>query len=482
MEPTGMERRLKLLLISRLIPMVETNFNFIELGPRGTGKSFVYREITPYAILVSGGKTTAANLFYNMGTRQMGLVGVWDVVAFDEVGGMDLQQRDVVDILKDYMEAGSFSRGKEEITAKASMCFLGNTNQPVDIMVKSSHLFQPLPDKMKDPALIDRFHIYCPGWEVPKMTPAMFTVHYGFVVDYIAESFRELRKHNYTEILDKYFSLGSHLNSRDTKAVRKTVSGFVKILHPDGVVSKEELEEYLQLALECRRRVKEQLKKMLSFEYSQTSFSYIDNETYEERFVGVPEEGGRDLISHDPPAPGTVYTTFASPEGKAALYRIEVALSTGTGKLATSGGMTPSMKDSLKRAFAYLNAHKVEFGVGREVDTNDFHVQSVDLLNTRIDGETGVAFFVALYSALKERPVKHATIVFGDLSIQGNIKISGSLVESLQIGMDNGAKCACIPIENKRHFFEVPADIIEKVDPIFYGEPRVAAQKCLGGW
>ena len=314
------------------------------------------------------------------------------------------------------------------------------------------------------------------------MTPAMFTVHYGFVVDYIAESFRELRKHNYTEILDKYFSLGSHLNSRDTKAVRKTVSGFVKILHPDGVVSKEELEEYLQLALECRRRVKEQLKKMLSFEYSQTSFSYIDNETYEERFVGVPEEGGRDLISHEPPASGTVYTTFASPEGKAALYRIEVALSTGTGKLATSGGMTPSMKDSLKRAFAYLNAHKVEFGVGREVDTNDFHVQSVDLLNTRIDGETGVAFFVALYSVLKERPVKHATIVFGDLSIQGNIKVSGSLVESLQIGMDNGAKCACIPIENKRHFFEVPADIIEKVDPIFYGEPRVAAQKCLGRW
>jgi len=482
MEPTKMERRLKLLLISRLIPMVETNFNFVELGPRGTGKSFVYREITPYAILVSGGKTTVANLFYNMGTRQMGLVGLWDVVAFDEVGGMNLQQRDVVDILKDYMEAGSFSRGKDEITAKASMCFLGNTNQPVDILVKSSHLFQPLPDKMKDPALIDRFHIYCPGWEVPKMTPDLFTIHYGFVVDYIAEAFRELRKHNYTELLDRYFSLGGHLNSRDTKAVRKTVSGFVKILHPDGVVSKEELEEYLQLALECRRRVKEQLKKMLSFEYSQTSFSYIDNETYEERFVGVPEEGGRDLISHDPPAPGTVYTTFASPEGKAALYRIEVALSTGTGKLTTSGGMAPSMKDSLKRAFAYLKAHKVEFGVGREVDTNDFHVQSVDLLNTHIDGETGVAFFVALYSALKERPVKHATIVFGDLSIQGNIKVSGSLTESLQIGMDNGAKCACIPIENKRHFFEVPADIIEKVDPIFYGEPMVAAQKCLGGW
>ena len=481
LEPANMERRTKFLQISRLIPMVESNFNFIELGPRGTGKSFVYREITPYAILVSGGKTTVANLFYNMSSRKIGLVGLWDVVAFDEVGGMDLHQKDVVDILKDYMEAGSFSRGKEEITAKASMCFLGNMNQPVDILVKSNHLFQPLPEKMMDPALIDRFHFYSPGWEISKMTSDLFTDHYGFVVDYMAETFRELRKHNFTEVLDRYFSLGSHLNARDSKAVRKIVSGFVKILHPDGAVSKEEVEEYLQIALEGRRRVKEQLKKMLSFEYSHTSFSYIDNETYEEKFVGVPEEGGRDLIPQDPPAPGTVYTSFISPEGKAALYRIEVARLSGTGKLTTSGGMNSSMKDSLKRAFTYLKAHKVEYGIGKEMDNNDLHVQSVDLLNTNIDGETGVAFFVALYSVLKDRPVKAASIVVGDLTIQGNIKALGSLTESLQIAMDNGAKCACIPIENKRHFFDVPADILEKVDPIFYGEPMVAAQKCLGG-
>lgn len=481
LESDRLSKRQKLLYLTRLIPMVETNYNFVELGPRGTGKSFVYREVSPYSILVSGGKTTVPNLFYSMsGKGKMGLVGLWDVVAFDEVGGMDLREKDVIDIMKDYLESGSFGRGKEEITAKASMCFLGNINQPVDVLVKSGHLFQPLPQKMQDPALIDRFHFYFPGWEAEKMSPEMFTNNYGFVVDYLAEAFRVLRKENYTEVIDKHFSLGSHLNARDVKATRKTVSGLIKIIHPDGNITKEEVEEYLSLAMEGRRRVKEQLKKMLSFEYSHTSFSYLDQETREEKFIGVPEEGGRDLISADPLPPGSVYTTSVSTDGRAALYRIEVGLAAGTGKLKTSGGMSSSMKDSLKRAFDYLKAHKVEFGVGREVETTDFHVEGVDLLNTNIDCQAGVAFFVALYSALKKQPVKPAALILGDLSIQGNIKPVPSLVEPLQIGMDNGAKKACIPIENKRHFFDVPADIVEKVDPIFFGEPMVAAQKSLG--
>jgi len=482
MESSKFDKRSKLLFLSRLIPMVETNFNFVELGPRGTGKSFVYREISPYTILVSGGKTTVPNLFYSMsGKGKIGLVGTWDVVAFDEVAGMDMRERDVIDIMKDYLEAGSFSRGKEEITAKASMCFLGNINQPVEVLVKSSNLFRPLPDKMRDPALIDRFHFYFPGWEVPKMSNELFTNHYGFVVDYIAEAFQELRKYNYTEALDKYFSLGNHLNARDAKAVRKAVSGYVKLLHPDGNYTKDEIRGYLSIALEGRRRVKEQLKKMLSFEYSKTSFSFIDNDTYEESFIGVPEEGGRDLISQDSLAPGTVYTTFVSDDGKAALYRIEVGVAPGTGKLKFSGGMNRSMKDSLKRAFDYLKGHKVEYGVGRECDTSDFHVEGVDLLHTNIDCEIGAAFFVALYSALKKKTIRAATLILGDISIQGNVKPIPSLNEPLQIGMDNGAKCACVPIENKRHFFDVPADIVEKVDPIFYGEPIVAAQKCLAG-
>jgi len=479
-EPSGMSLRLKLLYLSRLIPLVETNFNYVELGPRETGKSYCYREVSPYAILVSGGKTTVANLFYNMSTRKVGLVGLWDVVAFDEVGGMDLRERDVVDIMKDYLEAGSFSRGKEEITAKASVCFLGNVNIPVEVLVRSSHLFQPFPDKMKDPALLDRLHFYFPGWEAPKMVPEMFTGHYGFIVDYVAEAFRELRKENFAEYLERHFSLGKHLNARDVKAVKKTVSGYLKLLHPDGRFTKEELEAYLQMAMEGRRRVKEQLKKMLSFEFGHTTFSYIDNETREEKFVGVPEEGGRDLISPDPMPPGCVYTTTVSGDGRAALYRIEVGRSAGTGKLRASGNMNKSMKDSLYRAFEYLRSKKVDLGIAREMDTQDFFVECIDLLNSNIDCQIGMAFLVALISALKNEPVKPATIVLGDLSIHGHIKEVPSLVEPLQIGMDNGAKRACIPIANKRHFLEVSSDIVERVDPIFYGDPIMAAQKCLG--
>src|SRR5579859_4675395 len=292
-EPEGMSWRLKLLILARLIPMIERNYNFIELGPRGTGKSFVYRETTPYAILVSGGKTTVANLFYNMGTGKMGLVGLWDVVAFDEVAGIQFSDKSAVQILKDYMESGSFSRGREELGADASMVFLGNINQPVDVLVRTSHLFAPLPDAMRDDmAFIDRLHFYLPGWEIPKMTGHLQTEHYGFVVDYLAEAFRELRKQNFTDVIDAHYSLGSHLNTRDAKAVRKTVAGLVKLLHPDREITPDELRDYLEFALEGRRRVKEQLKKLGSFEYYQTSFSYLDHETMQEHFVGVPEEGG----------------------------------------------------------------------------------------------------------------------------------------------------------------------------------------------
>jgi len=377
------------------------------------------------------------------------------------------------------MEAGSFSRGKEEITAKAGLCFLGNVNQPIEVLTKTSHLFQPLPEKMIDPALIDRFHYYLPGWDLMKMSKELFTNHYGFVVDYLAEAFKESRKLNFTEKLDHFYSLGDHLNARDSKAVRKTVSGLVKLIHPSGKVTKDELREYLQIALEGRRRVKEQLKKMLSFEYAHTSFSFIDHETREEVFVGVPEEGGRDLISLDPLSPGSAYSIFVETSGTPGLFRIEVGTSVGTGKLQLSGGMKKLMKESLQRAFTYLKSHKAEFGIGREVDNTDFHVECVNLLGTDVDAIMGVAFFVALYSALRKKSIKAATIILGDLTIQGNIKALASVQESLQLGMDNGARKACIPIENKRHFLEVPADIVEQVDPIFYSEPMVAAQKCL---
>lgn len=481
MEPEGMTWRLKLLLLTRLIPMIERNYNLIEMGPRGTGKSFVYRETTPYAILVSGGKTTVANLFVNMGTGKMGLVGLWDVVAFDEVAGIQFSDKSAIQILKDYMESGSFSRGREELTAEASMVFLGNINQPIEVLIRTSHLFAPLPDAMRDDmAFIDRIHYYLPGWEVPKMAGTLFTEGYGFVVDYLAEAFRELRKQNATDIIDAHYSLGSHLNTRDAKAVRKTVSGLVKLLHPDRAVTPDELRDYLEFALEGRRRVKEQLKKLGSFEYYQTSFSYTDHETMQEQFVGVPEEGGRDLISSDPLPPGSVYAATLTEEDKVALHRIEVGkIAGGSGKLRISGS-DAATKASLQTAFDYMRARVRDLGIERELDLCDFHVQAIDLMGSGQRAQAGVAFFVALYSAIKERPARAALIVLGDITIQGNILPARSLAEPLQVAMDNGAKRALIPVENKRSFLEVAGDVVERVDPIFYGEPLAAALKALG--
>ena len=305
--------RKKLLLLSRLIPLIESNFNLIELGPRATGKSFIYREISPYSILLSGGQTTVAQLFMNLSTGQVGLVGLWDTVAFDEVAGIRFKDTAAIQILKDYMESGSFSRGKEEIPAGASIVFNGNIDGDVHTLVKTTHLLSSLPEQMQDLALIDRIHFYLPGWEIDKLRPEYLSMHYGFIVDYFSEVLREARKTSFTDVVDRYFRFGSHLNQRDARAVRKTVSGLVKLLHPDGIVTKDEVEEYLTFALEMRRRVKEQLRKMGGFEYWAVNFSYIDIETMNESFVTVPEEGGGGLIVAEPMRPGVVYTIATDP-------------------------------------------------------------------------------------------------------------------------------------------------------------------------
>jgi ATP-dependent Lon protease len=476
-----MTRRLKLLFLVRLILLAERNFNLVELGPRGTGKSYVIQEVSPYAALLTG-PTTVANLFGHMDGRQKGMVQIWDVVGFDEIADLQKMPKEVITTMKTFCESGTFQRGKEAASGDASIAMFGNTNQPVDVMVQTGHLFAPMPDVIRDDmAFIDRLHFYLPGWEIPKMRHDLFTNHYGFVVDYLAEALRELRKHNFTEIIDRHFSLGSHLNARDRKAVRKTVSGLMKIVFPHGEVTQDELGEILELAIEGRRRVKEQLKKMGAFEYYHTSFSYTLQDTGEERFVGVPEQGGRDLISTDPLPPGTVYTAGANSDGTVGLYRVEVSVSTGTGKLKLAGGVAGAMKESVQRAFSYLQTKKSDLGIGRDLDTSDLHVEVIDLLHNHVEAEVGVAFFVACYSALRKAPVSPALLVLGDMSVQGNIKALRSLVEPLQVAMDNGAKRALIPIENKRTFLDVSADIVEHVDPIFYGDPKTAAMKVLGG-
>jgi ATP-dependent Lon protease len=480
LEPSHFNRRLKLLFLIRLLPLCEPNYNLVELGPRGTGKSYAYQELSPYVILLTG-PTTVANLFYNMATGKMGLVGIWDAVAFDEVADLQKMPKEVVTTLKTYCESGMFARGKDSLSGQASLAMFGNTNQPVEVMVRSSHLFAPMPDVIReDMAFLDRIHYYIPGWEIPKMRVEFFTDHYGFVVDYLAEALRELRKHGFTDIIDRHFSLGSHLNARDVKAVRKTVSGLVKLLYPHGELSGLELAELVEIALEGRRRVKEQLKKMGSFEYHQTSFSYIDNDSREERFVAVPEQAGRDTISTDPLAPGSVYAASVDDQGKVGLYRLEVGCSPGTGKLKIAGGIEGSMKESIQRAFAYLQGHKVPMGISQPVDTTDFHVEAIDLLSNHVPCEAGIALVVAIYSAIKKHSVVAGLMVLGDLSIQGNIKSVRSLAEPLQVGMDNGARRALVPLENKRSFLEVSGDIVERVDPVFFSDPMMAAMKALG--
>ncbi len=479
-EPAEMSRRLKLLFLLRLIPLAERNYNLVELGPRGTGKSYVVQEVSPYSALLTGG-TTVANLFGHMSGRQKGMVQIWDIVAFDEVADLQKMPKEVVTTMKTFCESGTFQRGQEAVTGDASIAMFGNTNQPVDVMVQTGHLFAPMPDIIRDDmAFIDRLHLYLPGWEIPKMRNELFTDHYGFVVDYLAEALREMRKHNFTEVLDRHFSLGAHLNARDRKAVRKTVSGLMKILFPHGDSTQAELAEMLELALEGRRRVKEQLKKMGSFEYYHTSFSYTLQDSGEEKFVGVPEQGGRDLISTDPVAPGTVYAAGVTSDGTVGLYRLEVSVASGTGKLKFAGGLSGPMKESVQRSFSFLLSRKGELGLARDIDTSDLHVEVIDLLGNRVEAELGVALFVAAYSALRKAAVAPALLILGDLSVQGNIKPLRSLTEPLQVAKDNGAKRALIPIENKRNFLDVSADIMEHVDPIFYGDPKTAAMKVIG--
>ena len=480
LEPSYFNRRQKLHYLVRLIPLTENNYNLVELGPRETGKTYGYQELSPYTILLTG-PTTVANLFYNMATNKMGLVGIWDAIGFDEVGDLQKMPKEVVTTLKTYCESGTFARGKDTLSGTASIAMFGNTNQPVEVMVRSSHLFTPLPEIIReDMAFLDRLHFYIPGWEMPKMKIDFFTTHYGFVVDYLAEALRELRRHSFTERIDNYFAFGTHLKSRDVKAVRRTFSGLVKLIHPSGEMTKEEATELLELALEGRRRVKEQLKKMGSFEFHQTSFSYIDNETREERFVGVPEQGGGEAVSTDPLAPGSVYAASVDDHGKVGLYRIEVGSSPGTGKLKIAGGVEGAMKESLQRAFAYLQGQKVKMGIGQQFDMTDFHVEAIDLLSNHVPCEAGIALVVAVYSAIKRQSPLAGLVILGDLSIQGNIKALRSLAEPLQVAMDNGARRALVPLENKRNFLEVAGDIVERVDPIFFSDPMTAAIKSLG--
>ena len=484
---TGMESdkftdREKWLLLARMIPLVENNFNLCELGPRSTGKSHIYKEISPNSILVSGGQTTVANLFYNMANKSVGLVGMWDCVAFDEVAGITFKDKDGIQIMKDYMASGSFARGKEEKAASASMVFVGNINQSVDVLLKTSHLFEPFPVAMAyDTAFLDRMHCYVPGWEIPKYRPDFFTDEYAFITDYLSEFMKEMRKEQFGDACDKFFKFGSNLNQRDVIAVRKMISGFTKLLYPDGVYNKEDMTEILTISLELRRRVKEQLKKIGGMEFYDVNFSYIDNETFEEHFVPVPEQGGGKLIPEGMPNPGHVYTISRGKTGMVGVYRLETQVLPGNGKFVRTGlGSDRDAREATNTAFNYLKANGRNISNSISTTTKDYIVNYQDLTGIGITKTLTLPTLVAICSAALQKPTLSNLAVLGDISISGTIMKVEELANTLQVCLDSGAKKVLIPITSAVDMATVPPELMGAFSIIFYNTPQEAIFKALG--
>ena len=482
MEPDQLNEREKWLLLLRLVPLIENNYNLCELGPRSTGKSHVYKEISPNSILVSGGQTTVANLFYNMGKRTIGLVGLWDCVAFDEVAGIKFKDKDGIQIMKDYMASGSFARGKEEKAASASMVFVGNINQSVDVLLKTSSLFDPFPVEMgTDTAFLDRIHCYLPGWEVPKFRPDHFTDDYGFITDYFAEFIRELRKTQGSDALDKYFKLGKNLNQRDTIAVRKTVSGLVKLVYPNEDYTKEELEEILRIALEMRRRVKEQLKKIGGMEFYDVNFSYIDNESFEEKFVSVPEQSSSTLIPDGICSPGQVYTVSPGKSGMIGLFRLESQILPGNGKLTCNGiGADREARESTQNAFNYLKANSNHISQSISTTNKDYIIQYQDLQGIGMTNKLSLSTLIALCSIALNKPTLSSMAVLGDISVSGTVSKVENLANTLQVCLDSGAKRILLPTVSAVDIGTVPSELIGTFNLVFYQDASDAVFKALG--
>ena len=481
-EPDKLNDRERWLLLARMLPLVENNFNLCELGPRSTGKSHIYKEISPNSILVSGGQTTVANLFYNMGRKTVGLVGLWDCVAFDEVAGINFKDKDGIQIMKDYMASGSFARGKEEKAATASMVFVGNINQSVDVLLKTSSLFDPFPPEMgTDTAFLDRMHCYIPGWEIPKFRPEHFTNDYGFITDYLAEFIRELRKEQYGDALDKYFRLGKNLNQRDTIAVRKMVGGMIKLLYPDGEFTKEQLEEILKFALEMRRRVKEQLKKLGGMEFYDVNFSYIDNDTFEEHFVSVPEQGGGKLIPEGMCNPGQVYTVSQGKSGMIGVFRLESQMLPGSGKFERTGlNSDGKCKEAANTAFNYLKANGNRISGAISTTTKDYIINYQDLQGIGMTEKLALPTLIALCSIALGKPTLSSLAVLGEISIAGTMLKVDELANALQVCLDSGAKKVLLPITSAADLGLVPADLIGCFNLVFYQSAEDAVYKALG--
>lgn len=482
LEPTQLEENVKWHMLLRMVPLCENNYNMCELGPRGTGKSHLYKEISPNSILVSGGQTTVANLFYNMSQRKIGLVGMWDVVAFDEVAGITFKDKDGIQIMKDYMASGSFARGKEEKAASASMVFIGNINQSVDVLLKTSHLFEPFPEAMAyDSAFFDRMHFYLPGWEIPKMRPEIITDSFGFITDYLAEYLRDMRKITFGDVIDKYFKLGNNLNQRDVIAVRKTVSGLIKLIYPHGEFKKEDIEEILRYALVGRRRVKEQLKKIGGMEFYDVHFSYIDNDTMEEEFISVPEQGSSTLIPEGLSKAGHVYTVGLGDSGMIGVYKIEVEVVGGTGKFEKTGlGYDRKAKESIETAFRFFKANCKNISASISTINKDYLMHVQDENGVGMTSELSLAAIIAMCSGALSKPVQSQLAVLGSVSIGGTINKVEDLANTLQVCFDAGAKKILLPMVNAADIATVPPELFAKFQIMFYSGAEDAVFKALG--
>jgi ATP-dependent Lon protease len=479
----GLDDRKLTLLLCRLIPLVEANFNMVELGPRSSGKSYIYLETTPYALVVPGGQGSVAQLFVNNTTGRIGAVGLMDAICFDESTDKLFPDRELITLMKMYMESGSFSRVKGgEMSGSASIILNGNINQPVETVLQTSHLFSPLSDEINhDTAFLDRINLFLPGWEITKFSPSNFTNHFGFSTDFFSEILKSQRKITYYDALDKYFNLGSHLKQRDSKSLRRIISGFIKLLHPDGEYTKEDIREYLVIGMEMRRRVKEQLKRIGGMEFWDTNFSYIDKETQEEIFVGLPEERGSSLIESNPLSPGICYTATSDGENNS-LVKIEVVALKGNGKVNVTGTNNQEVKENIKNTYNYLRANeKSILNEQHSLTGYDLNIQVSNLMGAYISGGIGSAVYIAIISAIYKKNLKPGLAVLGNISIGGAIERAMNFADKVTLLSENGAKTILVPMENIGEMTTLPQGILGKTDVPFYGNSQMLLQKAVLG-
>ena len=480
MEPEHLQEKEKLHLLERMVPLVEHNYNLCELGPRGTGKSHLYKEVSPYSILMSGGQTTTANLFYSLSRHRVGLVGHWDCVAFDEVAGMHFKDQDAVQIMKDYMASGSFARGRDMINADASMVFVGNINDSVQNLLKVTHLFSPFPPEFNnDSAFFDRMHYYLPGWEIPKMRSELLTERYGLITDCLAEFTRGMRKYDFSHTMDAYFQLNKKFNKRDEIAVRKTMSGLIKLLFPDQQISRDEMEWLLQYAIEGRRRVKEQLKIMAGIEFADVDLGYVEDGT--EHVISVPEQSSETLIPAIKLPAGHVYAIGANQaDGEYAVYRLENKAVKGSGKIEMQGiGLNRPLRESMNAAWFYFQNNVRQVMPGARIGNVDLLLYYEDVQSKAPSTEISLAEFIGLCSALLDRPVAESMAIIGEIKLSGSMGEVRDLENIVRVAKNAGARRILLPTACMPAFMQVPGELLMAISPVFYLDPIDAAKKAL---